>query len=357
MKTDLNSLLSFLVEKGGTDLFVNAGAPPMLKIEGKIMPVGKQGLTAAQTRQIIYSILSEEQIEEFETSLGFDLGITVPEAGRFRINFYFQKGEPALVARYIPSIIPSIEELGLPDILEDLVLSKRGLIIVAGATGTGKSTSMAAMIDHRNSNQPGHILSIEDPIEFLHSHKKSLISQREIGIDTHSYREALVNAMRESPDVILIGESRDIDTMKFAITFAETGHLCLTTLHANNARQALDRVVNMFPEQLHKQVRNDLALHLKAIVSQRLPRGLDGRQVAAVEVMRNTPYVQELIREGNIEQLVEAMERDSDDGSQTFDQALYTLYVQQRISKEEALMHADSRDNLNLKFRFGDGDD
>lgn len=353
MTPDLQSLLKFLVEKNGTDLFVNPGAPPMVKIEGKVRPVGKQTLSVEQARQIIYSILNEEQAATFEEELGLDLGVNVPGAGRFRLNFYRQKGEPALVARYIVSNIPSVQDLGLPEILEELVMSKRGLVLVAGATGTGKSTSMASMIDYRNTNSGGHILSVEDPIEFLHSHKKSLVSQREIGIDTHSYNDALVSAMRESPDVILIGETRDMETMKFAITFAETGHLCLTTLHANNARQALDRVVNMFPEQLHKQVRHDLSQHLVAIISQRLPVGIDGKQIAAVEVMLNTPYIKELIQTGEHEKLTEAMEADADDGSQTFDQALYSLFLQKRISQEEALDNADSRDNLSLKIRLG----
>ena len=353
MTPDLQSLLKFLVDKNGTDLFVNPGAPPMVKIEGKVRPVGKQALSAEQARQIIYSILNEEQAATFEEELGLDLGVNVPGAGRFRLNFYRQKGEPALVARYIVSNIPSVHDLGLPELLEELVMSKRGLVLVAGATGTGKSTSMASMIDYRNTNSGGHILSVEDPIEFLHSHKKSLVSQREIGIDTHSYNDALVSAMRESPDVILIGETRDMETMKFAITFAETGHLCLTTLHANNARQALDRVVNMFPEQLHKQVRHDLSQHLVAIISQRLPVGIDGKQIAAVEVMLNTPYIKELIETGEHEKLTEAMEADADDGSQTFDQALYSLFLQKRISQEEALNNADSRDNLSLKIRLG----
>ncbi len=356
MKTDLQSLLTFLIEKKGTDLFVNVGAPPMIKIEGRVMPIGKQPLSSALAKQIAYSILSKEQIEEYQRELEYDLGVNVENAGRFRINFYWQKGEPALVARHIPSIIPSIEALGLPDILEDLSMEKRGFILVVGATGTGKSTTMASMIDHRNQRRSGHILSVEDPIEFIHEHKKSLISQREVGIDTNSYQDALVSAMRESPDVILIGECREVETMKSAMTFAETGHLCLSTLHANNARQAIDRVVNMFPEQLHKQVRGDLSLHLKAIISQRLPLGLDGKLVAAVEVMLNTPYVKELIHSGETETLSAAMEKDSEDGSQTFDQALYNLFMEQKISQEEALLHADSRDDLALKFRFGDGD-
>ena len=353
MKIDLQSLLKFLVEKNGTDLFINPGAPPMVKIEGKVRPAGKQALSAEHTKKIIYSILNEEQIASFEEDLGLDLGANIPEVGRFRLNFYWQKGEPALVARYIVSKIPSIQELELPDLLEEFIMSKRGLVLVVGATGTGKSTTMASMIDYRNSNSGGHILSVEDPIEFLHSHKKSLVSQREIGIDTHSYRDALVSSMRESPDVILIGETRDMETMKFAITFAETGHLCLTTLHANNARQALDRVINMFPDQLHKQVRHDLSQHLVAIVSQRLPIGVDGKQIAAIEIMLNTPYIKELIQTGEHEKLTEAMEADADDGSQTFDQALYSLFMQKRITQEEALDNADSRDNMSLKIRLG----
>lgn len=351
---NIRALLKFVVEKKGTDLFINVGAPPMLKIEGHMKPVGQVALTASNVREIVSAILNEDQAKEFEEKRQIDLGYNIDNAGRFRLNIYYQKGEPALVARYIISDIPSIEFLNLPLQLEKLAVERRGLILVAGATGTGKSTTLAAMLNFRNENTAGHILTIEDPVEFIHSHKKSLISQREIGIDALSYQDALTGAMREAPDAILIGECREQSTMRFAMTFAETGHLCFSTVHANNARQALDRVVNFFPQAIHQQVRNDLAEHLKAIICQRLPVATDGGRVPAVEIMMCTPYVQELIREGNIDKIQEVMVQDNDDGSQTFDQALYGLFIAQRISEAEALKHADSKDNLKLMMRFGD---
>ena len=351
---NLTALLKFVVDKNGTDLFINVGAPPMIKITGEMKPVGQTPLQANHVNDIIKTMLTDDQYEEFTEKRELDIGYALENLGRFRLNVYFQKGEPALVARFIVSQIPTIEELNLPQSLERLAMIKRGLVLVVGATGTGKSTTLASMINYRNENSSGHILTIEDPVEFMHTHKKSLISQREIGIDTHSYKSALSSAMREAPDVILIGESRDAETMKSAITFAETGHLCYTTLHANNARQAIDRVVNLFPQNLHKQVRSDLAEHLKAIVCQRLPIGQNGQRLPAVEIMMCTPYVQELIREGNIDAISEAMVKDNDDGSQTFDQALYGLFIEKKISEEEALKHADSKDNLKLMIRFGD---
>ncbi len=351
---NFGALLKFVVENQGTDLFINVGAPPMLKVMGKMKPLGKALLTRQHIAEIINAILSKEQKTDFEKNLEIDLGYSVKESGRFRLNIYTQKGDPAIVARYIISDIPSISDLNLPLKLEEIVLKKRGLVLVSGATGTGKSTTLAAMIHYRNQQIAGHILTIEDPIEFLHEHNKSLISQREIGIDTRSYEAALINAMRESPDAILIGECRNTQTMKYAITFAETGHLCLTTLHANNASQVLDRVVNLFPEGLHHQTRSDLSEHLTAVVCQRLPIGFDGKPIPAVEILICTPYIRSLIREGQNDKIAEAMLQDTDDGSQTFDQALYGLYIAKKISKEEALKHADSADNLNLMIRFGD---
>jgi twitching motility protein PilU len=350
---NLKALLKFVVDKKGTDLFINTGAPPMIKIAGVMKQIGQSALSSENVHEIIYSLLDEEQKKDFEEKKQIDLGYTVENCGRFRFNVYYQKGEPALVARYIISEIPSIEMLNLPMILEKISVESRGLVIVAGATGTGKSTTLAAMINSRNENSSGHILTIEDPIEFMHSHKKSLISQREIGIDAHSYRDALTSAMRESPDAILIGECRDEETMKYAITFAETGHLCFSTVHANNSRQAIDRIVNFFPQMSHKQVRSDLSEHLKAIICQRLPIDVNGNRIPAVEVMICTPYIKELIRDGEIDKLQEAMIKDNDDGSQTFDQALYGLFIAQRIPEAEALRHADSKDNLRLMMRFG----
>jgi twitching motility protein PilU len=350
---NLRALLKFVVEKRGTDLFINVGAPPMLKIMGSMKPIGQTALTAENVREIVESILEPDQLKEFEEKRQIDLGHNIENAGRFRLNIYYQKGEPAIVARYIVSNIPSLSALNLPSQLEKLAVERRGLILVVGATGTGKSTTLAAMLNYRNENMSGHILTIEDPVEFIHSHKKSLISQREIGLDALSYSDALLSAMREAPDAILIGECRDQTTMRYALTFAETGHLCFTTIHANNARQAVDRYVNAFPQIMQQQIRNDLAEHLKAVVCQRLPVSIEGGRVPAVEIMMCTPYVQELIREGNIDKIQEVMVQDNDDGSQTFDQALYGLFIAKRISEAEALKHADSKDNLKLMMRFG----
>lgn len=351
---NLESLLKFLVAKKGTDLFLNAGAPPMVKIFGSIRPISKTVLTANEISNTIASLLSQEQTHELDEKRQIDLGITISGAGRFRLNIYHQKGDLAIVARHIISKIPSLEALNLPLKLQDLANQERGLILVVGATGTGKSTTLASMLNYRNQNCAGHILTIEDPIEFIHNHNKSLISQREIGIDALSYEDALTSAMRESPDAILIGECRDRTTMRYALSFAATGHLCLSTVHANNARQAIDRVVNFFPHDLHQQVRNDLSEHLKAVICQRLPLAIDGGRVPAVEIMMCTPYVQELIREGDIDKIQEVMIEDNDDGSQTFDQALYGLFIANQITEEEALKHADSKDNLKLMMRFGD---
>jgi twitching motility protein PilU len=351
---NLKALLKFVVDKNGTDLFINVGAPPTVKILGSMKPIGQTALTKENVHEIINAMLNIEQLTEFEEKRQIDLGYTVDDCGRFRLNAYYQKGEPAIVARYIISKIPSISELNLPKMLEEIAVKKQGLILVVGATGTGKSTSLAAMLNYRNETMSGHILTIEDPVEFIHSHKKSLISQREIGIDALTYKDALTSAMREAPDAILIGECRDKETIKYALTFAETGHLCYTTVHANNSRQAIDRIVNLFPQELHKQIRSDLSEHLKAIICQRLPVSTDGTRVPAVEIMMCTPYIQELIKEGEIDKIQEVMIKDNDDGSQTFDQALYGLFIAQKISEAEALKHADSKDNLKLMMRFGD---
>lgn len=351
---NLKALLKFVVDKNGTDLFINTGAPPMVKIMGSMKPIGQVALSASNVHDIVHSMLNDEQSEEFTEKRQLDLAMTIEGAGRFRLNIYHQKGDPAIVARHIVDEIPSIEALNLPLQLEQISLEKRGLVLVAGATGTGKSTTLAAMLNYRNETVAGHILTIEDPIEFMHAHKKSLISQREIGIDALTYQDALASALRESPDAILIGECRDQLTMKYAMTFAETGHLTYTTVHANNARQALDRVVNLFPQELHKQVRSDLSEHLKAIICQRLPVASDDTRIPAVEIMMCTPYIQELIKQGDIDKIPEAMVKDNDDGSQTFDQALYGLFIAKKITESEALRHADSKDNLKLMMRFGD---
>lgn len=281
-----------------------------------------------------------------------NMGLSIPQVGRFRINLFRQRGDISMVVRYIQSKIPSMEQLNLPPILKSIVMELRGLVLVVGATGSGKSTTLAAMIDYRNENQSGHILTIEDPIEFIHQHKKSIVDQREVGIDTMSYDNALVNAMREAPDVILIGEVRERSTMKQAIAYAETGHLCISTLHANNAYQTMDRIINFFPEDARKQVLMDLSLNLRAIISLRLVPGVNNQRMAAVELLLNTPYVADLIEKGKIDDIKEAMERSTEQGMQTFDQALLKLYRSGAISMENAIKYADSKNNVSLQIRL-----
>lgn len=349
---DIGYFLKLMVDKGASDMFLTTGAPVNIKIEGKMHPLGSSGLAAGLVKKIAYSLMDEGQVPEFERELELNMAIVVKNVGRFRVNVFKQRGEVAMVIRHIKSIIPSIDELRLPPVFRELIMDPRGLILVVGATGSGKSTSLAAMIDHRNSNSSGHILTIEDPIEFLHRHKQSIVNQREVGMDTRSYHGALKNAMREAPDVILIGEIRDAETMEAAISFSETGHLCLATLHSNNADQTLDRILNFFPESAHPNVLMNLSLNLRAIVSQRLVRGIDNRRIAAVEVMINTPLIRDLIRRGQVHEIKEAMERSLQEGMQSFDQALFQLYKDGQIELEEALNAADSREGLNLKVRL-----
>ena len=344
--------LRLMVQKNGSDLFFSTGAPPNLKAEGRTMPIGDNPMAPGMVRKLAYSIMSDDQVSEFERTMECNLAISINGLGRFRVNVFRQRGDAAMVIRYIKGVIPSIEELNLPQILKELIMIPRGLILVVGSTGSGKSTSLASMIDHRNTTATGHILTIEDPIEFLHTHKKSVVDQREVGLDTLSYEVALKNAMREAPDVILIGEIRDRHTMQHAIAYAETGHLCLSTLHANNANQALDRVINFFPDSAHHQLYLDLSLNLKAVISQRLVKSKDGKRVPAVEVMLLSTFVAELIQKGDIHAVKEAMEQGSERGMQTFDQALYNLYKEGKITLDEALSHADSRNNLSLKIRL-----
>jgi twitching motility protein PilU len=345
-------LLELMIDGKASDLFLSVGAPAQIKVEGNMVHVGDGDLNSEDIHHLVYSILTKAQISEFESTSELNMALRAEGIGRFRINVFRQKGEIALVARHIVAMIPSIEELGLPGILKNLILEPRGLLLMVGGTGTGKSTTLASMLDFRNQRQTGHILSIEDPVEFVHEHKMSLVNQREIGIDTESYATALKNAMREAPDVIMIGEIRDKETMKSAIVYAETGHLCVSTLHANNANQAIDRVINFFPQNEHKQLLQDLSLNLRAIVSQRLPRGVSGKRVAAVEVMLNTPYVSDLIQKAEISKIKDAMQKSRTLGSQTFDDALYELVEQGKLSAEEALQHADSRNDLSLRFRL-----
>ena len=349
---DLTALLAHMVNKRASDLFISVGAPPTIKIEGHATPISNELVTPQQAQQLIYSIMDDEQSKCFESTMELNMGLNLPNVGRFRINIYRQRSEPALVARYIKGEVPSISALGLPNKLQELILEERGLILVVGGTGTGKSTTLASMIDYRSQQRTGHILTVEDPIEFIHQHKTSLVNQREVGLDTLSYTNALKNALREAPDVIMIGEIRDLDTMKHAIAYAETGHLCIATLHANSASQAMERILNFFPETAHKQVLMDLSLHLKAIVSQRLAHGINGSRVAAVEIMMNTPFVADLIKKGNLEKIKDAMQQSKQQGSQIFDDALYELHQASRISEQEALRLADSRNNLSLKLRL-----
>lgn len=350
---DITPLLKLMVEKEASDLFFSVGATVHMKIEGVITSVSKVPLKPEQIKEGIYGLISDKQAQDFETNLELNFALYRPELGRFRFNVFRQRGEIAVVVRYIKSDIPSIDSLGLPPILKEVVIEQRGLVIIVGATGSGKSTSLAAMIEHRNLNNAGHILTIEDPIEFVHEHKQSIVDQREVGMDTLSYDNALKNAMREAPDVILIGEIREQSTMKHAIAYSETGHLCLSTLHSNNANQALDRIINFFPEQARKQILLDLSFNLKAIISQRLIPGVNSKRVVAVEVLLNTPHIADLIEKGKIDEIKEAMERAQEDasGMQTFDFALYNLYKSGQISKENALKYADSKNNLSLKIR------
>ncbi len=352
---DIGYFLKLMTEKNASDMFLTTGAPVNIKVEGKLYPLGNTGLPAGMVKKIAYSLMDEGQVPAFERDLELNMAIAVKDAGRFRINVFKQRGEVGMVIRAIKSEIPTVDQLKLPTVLKDLVMEPRGLILVVGSTGSGKSTSLAAMIDHRNSTASGHILTIEDPIEFLHRHKKSIVNQREVGLDTHAFANALKNAMREAPDVILIGEILDATTMESAIAFAETGHLCLATLHSNNADQTLERILNFFPETAHKNVLMNLALNLKAVISQRLVTGVDGKRLPAVEILINTPLIRDMIRRGQVHEVKEAMERSLQEGMQTFDQALYRLYKEGKIELEEALRKADSRDGLSLKIRLSDG--
>jgi twitching motility protein PilU len=346
--------LRLMAQKQASDLFFSTGSRVQLKVDGRLIPVGEESLSSAQVKQLVYSVMTEQQMAEFEREWELNMGLSVAGVGRFRVNVFKQRGDVAMVVRFIKLGVPSMEDLGLPEILKDIVMEPRGLVLVVGATGSGKSTTLAAMIEHRNQRRTGHILTIEDPIEFLFQHKKSLINQREVGLDTQSFHHALKNAMREAPDVIMIGEIRDLPTMQAAISYAETGHLCLSTLHANNANQALDRVKNFFPETAQRQLYMDLSLNLKAVVSQRLLPCIQGGRVPAVEVMLLSSYVSELILAGDTHGLKDAMEQSDTRGMQTFDQCLYNLYKGSRITLEDALNNADSRNDLALRVRLQD---
>ncbi|MBL4581869.1 MAG: PilT/PilU family type 4a pilus ATPase [Gammaproteobacteria bacterium] len=350
-----NDLLKMLIEKEGSDLFLTTGAPPSMKAFGKLTPLVDKKLPEGMVKKIAYQIMNADQIKDFEKSPEMNLAIADPDIGRFRVNIFKQRGEVAIVARNIKTEIPSAASLGLPPILNDLIMQKNGIILFVGGTGSGKSTSLAAMIDHRNKNSDGHIITIEDPIEFIHPHQKSIVNQREIGVDTNSYEEALQNTLRQAPDVILIGEIRSRETMEHALAFAETGHLCLSTLHANNANQALDRIINFFPEERHKQLFLDLSLNLQGFVSQRLIPTVDGKRVAAIEVLLGTPRVCDLIKQGKVLEIKEVMEKGEQQGMKTFDSALFDLFRSGKISHEEALKNADSKNNLRLRIQLSEG--
>jgi len=353
--TDLGAYLSFMVEANASDLFLTVGAPPSAKIQGVVRPMNLPPLKPGGGKALAYSIMTEAQMREFEQRLECDLAMGIEGLGRFRVNVFMQRGEVAVVARYITSTIPSMETLKLPPVLKKLALLKRGLVLVVGATSSGKSTTLASFLDYRNQNAPGHILTIEDPIEFLHKHKRSLVDQREVGIDTLSFEEALRHTLRQAPDVIMIGEIRDRMTMQHALSYAETGHLCVSTLHANNANQAIDRILNFFPEESRKQVLMDLSLNLKAVVAQRLIKGETGKLAPAVEIMLQSAFISDLILKGQVDQIKAAMAKGTEMGMQTFDQSLYELYTRGDISLEQALEYADSKTDLSLRVRLHTG--
>lgn len=349
----LEPYLKVMADNQAADMYFVTGAPANMKCNGKTIPVSKIPFKPGHIKTLAYSLLTEEQISDFEANQEINLGFGMPMVGRFRVNIFFQRTEVSMVIRYIKDTIPELNELGLPRILESLIMEKTGLILVVGSTGSGKSTTLASMINHRNNRETGHILTIEDPIEFVFRHDKSIISQREVGIDTKSFENALREAMREAPEVIMIGEARDRETMQAAINFADTGHLCLTTLHAVNSNQALDRIMNMFPSDMREHLLMDLALNLKAVISQRLLPDKHGKLVCVVEVMRNTPHISDLIREGDFKEIKEIMAKGETGGMQTFDQSLFNLYKTGRISKKNALSYADSGSNLEWKMNFG----
>jgi twitching motility protein PilU len=346
-------LFKLMVEKKASDLFFTSNAPIKIKIEGQILPVNKQVLTPETVRQTSFALMSNEQREHFLKEWELDFAVSEPGLGRFRVNVFMQRGYPAMVMRYITADMPRVESLGLPDIVSELILLKRGLILMVGATGSGKSTTLAAMINYRNENSSDHIVTIEDPIEFLHTNKRSIVNQREVGLDTKSYARALRGVVRAAPDVILIGEIRDRDGMEAAINLSGTGHLVLATMHANNCAESLDRIINMFPREQHAQIFLDLSQYLRAIMAQRLVMGRDNRRLAAVEVMLNTPHIGTLIKKGDVVSIKEAINLSGDKGIQSFDAALHELFKQGRINIEEALLNADSRANLEAKINFG----
>ena len=349
----MHDLLRMLVQKDGSDLFITAGAAPSMKVDGVMSPLSNQALSPQHTQVLVRSIMNDKQLAEFESTQECNFAISLPGVSRFRVNAFTQRGSVGVVLRVIRSDIPKFEDLDLPPILQDIAMTKRGLVIFVGATGSGKSTSLAAMVGYRNENSKGHIITIEDPIEFIHNHKSCIVTQREVGVDTDSYEIALKNTLRQAPDVILIGEIRDRETMDYAIAFAETGHLCLSTLHANSTNQALDRIINFFPEERRQQLLMDLSLNLKGIISQRLiPKARGEGRMAAVEVMLNTPLMSDLIFKGQVHEIKELISKSNEQGMITFDQALFNLYESGSITYEDALRNADSINDLRLRIKL-----
>jgi len=354
---EFSSLLKLMVSKKASDLFITAGMAPSIKVDGVIQPVAEAALSPTQARDVVYSVMTDAQRSEFERTHECNFAISASGVGRFRVSAFVQRNFAGMVLRRIETRIPTTDELNLPPIMKNLAMIRRGLVMFVGATGTGKSTSLAALVGHRNRNSSGHIITIEDPIEFVHQHAGCIVTQREVGIDTESYEVALKNTLRQAPDVILIGEVRTRETMDYAIAFAETGHLCLCTLHANNANQALDRIINFFPEDRRDQLFMDLSLNLRAIVAQQLLPAADGKgRRVAVEVLVNTPLAADHIRKGEVHKLKELMKRSTQQGMRTFDQALYELYAAGEISYENALQYADSTNEVRLMIKLGQGD-
>lgn len=353
----IKKYLEVLAKHDGSDLYLSTGAPPSGKFQGVLKPLSKEPLKPGQIAEMIQEVMDDDQKEEFEHELELNMAISLPGVGRFRLNMFRQRNEVSVVARNIVTDIPKFEDLGLPEVLKKVITAKRGLILFVGGTGSGKSTSLASLIDHRNTTSAGHIITIEDPVEFVHNHKKSIINQREVGVDTKSFHAALKNTLRQAPDVILIGEIRDAETMEHALAFAETGHLAISTLHANNANQALDRIINFFPSERHAQILQDVGLNMQAIISQRLVPTVDNKRVAAVEVLLGTKTIQDLIYKGDIDSIKEIMAKSENLGMQTFDAALYQLQQAGKISLDEALKNADSANNLRLRIKLADGED
>ncbi len=349
---NLTDFLSVMVEKDASDIYFTVASPPMYRIQGTVQPIGEHVFTPEEVEALAKSFMNERQWQQFNENMEMNLALSYRRLSRFRVNVFRQRGSVGIVIRRIKTEIESLDELHLPAILKEIAMTKRGLVLVVGATGSGKSTTLAAMIDYRNTNAGGHIISVEDPIEFVHRHKKSIVNQRELGFDTQSYGEALKNAMRQAPDVILIGEIRDSETMEAAITFADTGHLCLGTLHSTNSNQSFERILNFFPEPRHQQVLMQLSLNLCSIISQRLVPGVDGKRLPAIEILMDTPRVKDLIKKGEVDVIKEAMEQGIQEGCQTFDHALFLLYKEGKISLDQALINADSANNLRIKIKL-----